>query len=330
MNTLPQNNGFSIVIPFHNNASTIERTLDSLNSQTTDQDVELILVEDNSSDSTELLAMNHPISIRWTVTVIKKQKKGSLSAAYNIGYLNARYDKIIYMHADCYLMDNNALDTVARHFQDNSVIAVKSLCSFQLSDWNRMNFWDKVSNARYIGHEAHGFGGKFDAVRRSILEQIGSFDEEHFLSAGEDVDIIIRLQKAGTVVPSDIRVVHAHEHPLNTPVRSIIRKQCQLGEAWGALIRKHWHRIIFDQNTKGLFMIHSIKGFLILGLLYPAATPWSLTGLFIIAFLQAGRIFTVRDRRIVLVPFLNVFLIAVFTFSSLAGFMKGRQSFHYV
>ena len=97
MDTVPQKNGFSIVIPFHNNASTIERTLDSLNKQDTDRDVEIIPVEDHSTDSTKQKIKNHPICEKWPVRIIQKKKKGSLANAYNLGWQNAGYDKIVYM-----------------------------------------------------------------------------------------------------------------------------------------------------------------------------------------------------------------------------------------
>jgi cellulose synthase/poly-beta-1,6-N-acetylglucosamine synthase-like glycosyltransferase len=191
-----------------------------------------------------------------------------------------------------------------------------------------MSFWDRVANARYVDRPAHGMGGKFDGIRRSALQRIGGFDECAFFSAGEDCDLLIRLEGAGRIVRSDVHVVHAHRYPAHTSLRSLFRKQRQLGEGFGALVRRHGRRMLMH-DMRHLVFAHGLK--LVLFLLLPV---WPVTllaagGLLVLALRYSGRALWVADARVLVVPFVQVALFGVFLVGALTGWRRGRQAFDY-
>lgn len=314
----------SVIIPFRNSDQTIRRTLDSLLSQRTARPVEIILVDDHSTDATLDIIRNHPVHVRWPVRVIPNER-GGLARAYNLGWKAATGAIVVLMHSDCYVTDDGALERMAEPFSDPGVVAVESWTTVPENDWDSMSFWDKVANARYAGREGLGMGGKFDALRRSTLEQIGGYDEERFFSAGEDVDMGPRLKAVGRIASTEVRVVHGHLYPARARLQGLFTKQFQLGMGFGAVVRKYGR---YPGSAQTLYS-HILKAGLFLALLIPPLCAPALGGLLVMGALYSLRAFSVRDSRIVLIPFVNVGLFATFLAGALAGWLSGRQSYYY-
>lgn len=318
----------SLVIPYRDNRATIGRTLDSLQAQVLGgRRLEVIVVEDHSTDFVESEITGHPLAKIWPVRVIANDR-GGLAHGYNLGWRAAQYDFVVFMHADCYLPDRGALLRLVESFVNERVVAVQSINALPVSDWRGMSFWDQVATARYVGRVSHDFCGKFDAVRRSALEALGGFDEEHFFSAGEDLDFTIRLRKIGELVSSGVWVIHAHRYPQKAPVLGIFRKQAQLGQGFGALVRKHW-RYVFDRELLEHVLTHLVKAGLVFGLLVPVLSPWCFGLLFLMACMYSWRAFGLRDWRVVLIPFVNIGQFVVFIGYALIGLGSGKQTFRY-
>jgi len=335
--------GVSVVIPLWNNESTIGLALDSLVKQKTERPVEVILVDDHSNDRSRDISEKHLIRSRWSLRVILNER-GGLAASYNLGWKNALYEIVIFMHADCYVESEHALESIVKVLDDAGVVAAEPVVCLSPDDWNTMSFWDKVTSARYAGEEKHGLGGKFDAIRRSALEHLRGFDEKRFHNAGEDCDMVIRLGRIGGIIFSEARVVHTHRHPAHRRLRSIWRKQAQLGQGFGTVLRKHWKHV-FSTELRIIVIIHGVKGLLILGMLVPfilcapffsVSLVWALVPsvfctlvLLLLGTYYSWRALFVRNWRIVLIPFVNVFQFTIFFVFTLAGVIAGRQRIKY-
>lgn len=327
MRTLIPQDGISIIIPFRNSETTLKRTLDSLSEQTVDRPVELLLVDDHSTDSSIMLARAHPISQRWSVRVVPNDL-GGLANAYNLGWRAARYEIVVVMHSDCFVTSPLALRLLTEPLEQNGVVASQPSHALPGADWDKMSFWDRVANARYVGKEGHNLCGKFDAFRRAALEKIDGFDARRFFSAGEDNDISIRLRQVGVIVNSQASVIHAHDYPKTARLMSLFTKQAQLGQGMGALIRKHWNHLLAPE-LRFYVAIHSIKALLLAGLFVAPVRWWCLVLLLALGAYYSWRAMCTADIRVIAVPFVNIVLFAVFVEFTVIGMCLGRQTFYY-
>lgn len=314
----------SVVIPARNSASTIGRTLDSLQAQSFSGKGELILVDDHSTDQTVDITVGHQIGKTWTVATIDNDDTG-LANAYNLGWRFAHSEFVIFMHPDCYVESKSALQRMLNCLSQADVVACQAWTILPQSAWTQMSFWDKVSSARYVGRRQLGFGGKFDGVKRSALEAIGGFDTSRFHGAGEDIDIAYRLRRIGRIVDSGVEVIHAHVFPPDTTVSYLLKKQIQLGQGWGAILRKYRHH----PNRSKTPYIHLTKAVLFAALCLPVTAPYAFVLLFTMATAYSWKALLTPDPRVLLIPFVNMLQFAAFLVGTLQGIALGRQSFRY-
>lgn len=87
---------FSIVIPLHNKAHIVMRTLASVLSQTYPI-YEVIIIDDGSTDNSLEVVENFVIDVRFKII---KQNNQGVSAARNKGVANAKYEHIAFLDAD--------------------------------------------------------------------------------------------------------------------------------------------------------------------------------------------------------------------------------------
>ena len=91
----------SVIVPAHNAARTISETLESLLAQTSDS-WEAIVVDDGSSDETVVVASsyaNRDARVRYV-----RRERGGVSAARNAGITLARFDWLLFLDADDWLL----------------------------------------------------------------------------------------------------------------------------------------------------------------------------------------------------------------------------------
>ena len=87
----------TVVIPAHNAADTLDETLRSVRSQT-HQELEIIVVDDGSTDCTGAIAERHAV-VDGRVRVIRQDNAG-VAAARNAGWRSAASDLIAFVDAD--------------------------------------------------------------------------------------------------------------------------------------------------------------------------------------------------------------------------------------
>lgn len=181
----------SVIIPTHNRASLLPRALDSVFSQQAlAQGVELqvIVVDDGSSDETEALIGQHYPAVEY----VKQPQKG-VSAARNLGIKHAQGQWIALLDSD---------DEWLPHKLTSQLLAVEEL---NLSVVHTEEIWvrDGVRVNQMNKHRKAG-GDVFERclplcaispssvlIHRVIFDQIGDFDES--LPACEDYDLWLRI-----------------------------------------------------------------------------------------------------------------------------------------
>ena len=185
----------SVVVPVYNGGQTINETLKSLLGQKDFFD-ELIVVDDASSDNSLAIIK------KFDVIITRHKKNKGLAASYNSGIRRATGEIVALVHQDVILYDG-AMQNLIKPFSNKKVVCSYHYTHQPISLWKTYDFWQKYFFCRWVNKKIYGMNGKFDAFKKSVLIEIGLFDEKRFKSAGEDGDIMIRLRNKGEVVKSE-------------------------------------------------------------------------------------------------------------------------------
>lgn len=196
----------SVIIPNWNGIALLAGCLDSLRNQT-HPDYEIILVDNASTDdSVQMVQRDYP-----EVRVLELDKNLGLTGGVNAGIAIARGEIIALLNNDAeaapaWLTELEA--ALARHPKAGSAASkmllydqpetINSAADFYRTDGIPGNRGVWQPDDGQFDAEEFVFGGCGGAVayRRTMLEQIGLFDEDFFMYC-EDVDLAWRAQLAG-------------------------------------------------------------------------------------------------------------------------------------
>ena len=241
----------SVVIAAFNAADTLPRCIDSVLAQTYEP-LEMLIVDDGSTDATPAVLDAHPSRRRFTVIRVEN---GGPSRARNLGVDRARGGLIAFFDSDC-LLQPHCVEELADSRGDERVASVGGL---QVSPPDETPFGQAVQ--RYF--ESIGFVTEYirtdsdsvDAVetlhnpscnvlyRRSVLEELGGFDEG--LWPGEDVDLDHRASRRGYRHLFQQRAIVEHYRPSSPTafgrmMSSYGRVQRLLVRRYGIIRRLHY------------------------------------------------------------------------------------------
>lgn len=201
----------SVIVPSHNDAHRLERTLDSLQNQDVRVAYEVVVVGDRESCT---VAREHRIVDR----VVWDDRSDGPGAARNQGAAVSNGDLLLFTDADT-VVPSTWIRAHRRHYVTREVVCVGGplrpleggirhrLLFRLLSDW-----WYRVSWPVGFVQVA----GPNCSVRREAFEAVGGFDES--LAFLEDTDLSLRLSAEGLIV---------YDHTV--PVRTSVRRQASEG-----------------------------------------------------------------------------------------------------
>lgn len=190
----------SFVIPAYNEEEYIGECLEAIVTQKTTlpYDVEVIVVNNNSTDRTEEVVRHYP-----GVKLVTEKEKGIVRAR-RAGYLVATGDLIANVDADNRI-PRGWIRKVMDSFEDDKRLVALS---------GPVVYYDAPFKVRFFTRLFYYFalfmnvlnpylfpvlqGGNF-VVRRSAMEQLGGYATDPDLFYGEDTDVARRLNKVGKV-----------------------------------------------------------------------------------------------------------------------------------
>lgn len=181
----------SIITITFNSAKTIQRALESVQSQTY-KDIEHIVVDGASTDGTkeliEAYAKKHK-NVRW----ISEPDKGIYNAL-NKGISLTTGDVIGFVHSDDILYAPDSIAHIAEAFAQKDIDVVYGDLQYVRKGkvtrrWRSNDF--HFSSLKYGWMPPH----PTMYVRKEVYEQVGEYDEWFHISA--DYDMILRIFKAG-------------------------------------------------------------------------------------------------------------------------------------
>lgn len=211
----------SVLVPAYNEAREIGETIASIDRLSYDGAVEIVVVDDGSTDGTwyVLRALS---GVYDDLRVFTQENVGS-AAARNTALEHAQNEVVISLDADT-VLHTDAITEIARHFTSEDVVAVGGNISVEnMADggwWAKMQVFD-YALAMEIGRmfqSMFGFvlclSGAFGAFRRETLLEAGGWNE-HWLYS-DDFEVSVRMHEYGdvkytaraqadTIVPTTVR-----------------------------------------------------------------------------------------------------------------------------
>jgi GT2 family glycosyltransferase len=251
----------SVVVCTHNGQETLPECLSRL-AASAYPDFETIVICDGSSDRSALLAAEHGVLVVETAHL-------GLSHARNTGIALAKGEIVAFLDDDAY-PDSDWLHYIAAGFLDRSYAAVGGP---NIPPEQGSMVADCVAAAPggpihvlVSDREAEHVPGCNMAFRKSVLEEIGGFDER-FRVAGDDVDLCWRLQKAGKKLGFSAGAVVMHRR--RDSIRRYLKQQYGYGKAEALLEQKwpahynragasRWSGRIYHQPAARMFSRHPL------------------------------------------------------------------------
>ena len=204
----------SVILLTKNSAATVNKTLESIISQTHKPD-EIIVVDGNSEDGTQDIVKQYPVKLLTEPAL-------GFGHARNLGVKNAEGDIIFFIDSDCYA-DDKWIEKILPHFSNPSIAGVTG----QTRLWN-------------INHGVARFlacvGGRMDmptkqrfvkiaptmnlAIRRKTVFEVGGFDKS--LVRGEDTELTYKVTKRHKILYEPEAVIWFK----GSPTLRIASKKC--------------------------------------------------------------------------------------------------------
>ncbi len=182
----------SVIIPAYNGDRYLAAAIDSILAQTY-RDLEIIVVDDGSTDNTPQVAQQYGTAVH-AVQYVSQANQG-VAASRNLGMAKARGDYIAFLDQDDVFLPHKLADQVALLEQDDNLGIVNS--GWQITDEQghikaAVQPWQQIPDltaANLIIWKPVFLGAML--FRRSWLERVSGFDIS--LEQTPDVDLVMRL-----------------------------------------------------------------------------------------------------------------------------------------
>jgi len=261
----------SIIIPTFNGKNLLKRSIPLLYKSLVSINSEVIIVDNNSTDGTEeMLTKKYP-----DIKHIKLDKNYGFTKAVNEGAKRAKGKYVLILNNDCYL-EKNTITNLLSNTQKNKLTATQPVIytinkksveniGHLIDTWkakaqpivDKDFVFDNI-NQRYI----YVLSGTCLLIERKVFYKIGMFDES-FHSYLEDVDLFIRLNKAGYKYTPTISASCIHAH-MSTSSKMGLYKEKQDFKNWIRIISKNFKLKFIVKHFPTLFVerLRNLNGIL--------------------------------------------------------------------
>jgi glycosyltransferase involved in cell wall biosynthesis len=246
----------SVVIPVFNRSNLLKIAIESVLSQKTAYDVEIIVVDDYSTEDIGVICRNY--TCRYIVNTIKK----GANYARNLGVKNAKGQFVTFLDSDDFFITNNVLQLQADIMRRNPEIVM--VYSDKCEIFNEENSVElkKTSAEPAIHIIPHpqkkllriDFIGSYSGVMvtKCAFESIGGCDVT--LPARQDWDLWLRMSRLGSIARCKAQLIgyRCHANQISkSPENKIIGTL--------AILNKHYELFSLSAVTGFWKQIHCIK-----------------------------------------------------------------------
>jgi glycosyltransferase involved in cell wall biosynthesis len=239
----------SIIIPTFNGASRIGNCLQALLQQTAGKDVEILVVNDGSTDNTAEVVEHYP-----GVRCITQSNAGP-AAARNRGAADARGAIILFTDDDCVPLPN-WLDAMLQPFQDPEIVGAKGVYRtlqkslvarfVQIEYEDRYRLMSNLDCIDFVDTYSAGF-------RRNRFMEMTGYDTSFPVACAEDIELSYRMSARGWKMKFVPDAIVYHTHP-DTLTRYLKKKYKYA--FWRVLaVRKNPNKGLKDSHTPQLMKL---------------------------------------------------------------------------
>jgi glycosyltransferase involved in cell wall biosynthesis len=230
---------YSIVIPTYNRKSILEKCLQALEQQTLDQDYEVVVVDDGSTDGT-VEWLNQFSQSFPHVRLVQQHHQGP-AAARNLGVEQAAGNTIVFIDSDLVVTEifleahTKAMTQAQQALGHNRLFTYGAVI-------NTNNFDTPTAEAYKItDFSAAYFATGNVMISRQWLIQAGLFDPQFSLYGWEDLELGVRLKSLGLTLVKVPEAVGYHWHPAFTldQLPALIDQELQRGKMGAVFYQKH-------------------------------------------------------------------------------------------
>ncbi|MGI5501961.1 glycosyltransferase [Lentzea sp. CA-135723] len=277
----------SVVVPAYNEALNIAATVRSIAANNHLADVEVIVVDDGSSDGTGDIAEELELP---GLTVIRQANQGK-PAALNAGIRAARHDLLVLVDGDT-IFEPETVGQLVQPFADNEVGAVSGNAKVGnrqgiLGRWQHLEYCAGSNLDRQILHALRCIPtvpGAVGAFRRAALTDVGGVSED---TLAEDTDLTMAVTRAGWRVAYRPEARAWTEAPVT--VRGLFRQRYRWSYGTFQAMWKHRGALV-EKGPMGRFgLLYLLAFHLLLPLLAPVMDLLVLYG-FLVADAPLGLI----------------------------------------
>ncbi len=263
--------GVSVIVPAFNEEKVIVQTISSLLNQRYAGALEIVVVDDGSSDDTAVICEEayggHP-----QVTIFRTENGGKASAL-NFGIARARHEVVIGLDADT-VFDDDTVAELVQPLEDPKVAAVAGNAKVG----NRINLvtrWQALEYVTSQNLDRRAFAlldcitvvpGAVGAWRREVVLQVGGFRED---TLAEDQDLTLAMRRAGYSVAYADGAVAYTEAP--DTLRGLAKQRFRW--SFGTLQCTWKHRDAFFRSRYGSLGWIALPNVFLFQLLLPAISP---------------------------------------------------------
>lgn len=233
----------SIIIPTFNGASRIVSCLDSLMEQTAGRDVEILVVDDGSTDNTAKVVAGYS-----SVRLVTQGNAGPASAR-NRGALEARGTILLFTDDDCVPMPD-WLEAMLGPFKDQDVVGAKGVYRTHQESLTarfvQIEYEDKYR--LMAGLPSIDFIDTYSAAfRRDRFLEMTGYDTSFPVACAEDIELSYRMSARGWKMKFVPAAVVYHTHP--DTLSRYLKKKYKFA-FWRVLaVRKNPSKGVKDSHT---------------------------------------------------------------------------------
>ncbi len=329
----------TVFIPLYNAESTIIKTLESLEKQDTDEIDRIIIIDDWSTDQSKRLIHEFAKKSKFFIEIRENKKPSWLAYKYNqiLNEIKTKY--LILMHADIVIEEKNAI-TIYRNetFKNPNTYAVCGLEKMNVESWDKYNFRLKLERAPFVYDTItkgwyHCCAWKFDMLDVEKVKEIGWFDSKKYFMAWEDWDLYLRITETWWKINRTyVGYNHLHNFDINYSLENFLKRKFRYRQATGVLFRNHF--TVYRKSLSlyiRLFITIVMIAWIIVAFSYWDYSILLLSVLLILWYtFHYCRLFLNkknRDYRVLLMPFLFVYLILWGTYYLFDWLIKDKQTF---
>jgi glycosyltransferase involved in cell wall biosynthesis len=230
----------SVIIPCYNGETYLAEAIESALMQTY-QPVEIIVVDDGSTDNSPVIAQKFP------VRYIRQQNRG-LTATRNLGIQQSKGDYLVFLDADDRIRPE-AIETGL------SVMLQRPECAMVIGDHvfishNGAHLRDSHKRCLHASHYEALLRSNFIEMissvlfRRMMLEQVGGFDTA--LTVAEDYELYLRIARNYPICchPSVVAEYRIHQTNASRNSELMLRMTMQVLKRQAPFVRRHT-RLLF-------------------------------------------------------------------------------------